>query len=71
MRPCRASSKAALHRAGDLARAAGADRVVVDLADRHQLGGRAGQEDLVGQVELGARDVALDDLDSRGRARSG
>ena len=37
------------------------DRVVVDLPDRHQLGGGPGQEDLVGQVELGAADVALGD----------
>jgi hypothetical protein len=34
--------------------------VVVDLADGHQLGGRAGEEDLLGEIELGARDVALD-----------
>ena len=39
-----------------------ADRVVVDLADRHELGGGAGEEHLVGEVELGARDVALDHL---------
>src|SRR3954468_14179616 len=32
----------ALDRAGDLARAAAADRVVVDLADRRQLGGGTG-----------------------------
>ena len=43
---------------------AGADRVVVDLAHRDELGRGAGQEDLVGQVELGARDVALDDLEA-------
>ena len=40
----------------------GADRVVVDLADRGQLGGGARHEDLVGEVELAAGDVALDDL---------
>ena len=51
----------ALHRARDLARLAGADRVVVDLTHRHQLGRRAGHVDLVGEVELGAREVALDD----------
>ena len=39
-----------------------ADRVVVDLAHRHELGRRAGDEDLVGQVQLGPRDVALDHL---------
>ena len=41
-----------------------ADRVVVDLAHRDELGGGAGHEDLVGEVELGARDVALDDLEA-------
>ena len=54
--------EAGLHRAGDGAGLAGADRVVVDLADGRQLGRGAGDEDLVGQVELGAGDVALDDL---------
>ena len=39
------------------------DRVVVDLAHGHQLGGGAGQEDLVREVELRAADVALDDLE--------
>jgi hypothetical protein len=34
--------------ARDLAGLAGADRVVVDLADRRQLGGGAGAVDLVG-----------------------
>ena len=29
-----------------------------------ELGGGAGHEDLVGEVELGARDVALDDLEA-------
>ena len=43
-------------------RRAVADREVVDLADRRQLGRGAGHEDLVGAVELAARDVALDDL---------
>ena len=38
-----------------------AEFVVVDLADRHQLGRGAVQEDLLGEVELRARDVALDD----------
>ena len=49
--------------ARDLAGDARADRVVVDLADRDELGGGAAEEDLVGEVELGAREVALDDLD--------
>ena len=48
----------------DLAGPALADRVVVDLADGDELGGGAGHEDLVGQVQLGARDVALDDLEA-------
>ena len=38
-----------------------ADRVVVDLAHGHELGGGPGHEDLVGEVQLGAGDVALDD----------
>src|SRR5205085_3648326 len=46
---------------GDRAAAALADRVVVDLADRRHLGGGAREEELVGAVELAARDVA--DLD--------
>ena len=53
-----------LDRARDLAGLAVADGVVVDLAHRHELGRGAGHEDLVGQVELGARDVALDDLEA-------
>ena len=54
----------ALHRARQLAGLAAADRVIVDLAHRHQLGRGAGHEQLVGQVELGARDVSLDDLEA-------
>ena len=34
--------------------------VIVDLAYRHQLGRRAGHEDLVGNEQLGAGDVAFD-----------
>src|ERR1700691_1519849 len=57
----------------DLAGPAGADRVVVDLAHGHELGRGPGHEDLLGQVQLGAGDVALDhrvaeiagDLDQR------
>ena len=59
-RPCRASSNLAWITLRDLARLA--ERVVVDLAHRHQLGGGAGEEHLVGEVELGAGDVALLDL---------
>src|SRR4051794_15269694 len=63
-----------LDRAGDLARLARADRPVVDLANGCQLGGGAGHEDLVGEVELIAGDLALlqleaevaRDLDRRG-----
>ena len=35
--------------------------MVVDLAYRHDLSSRARHENLVSQVHLGARDVALDD----------
>src|SRR3954467_6602233 len=52
----------ALDGARDLAGVALADRMVVDLAQRRELGGRAGDEHLVGEVELGAGDVALDHL---------
>ena len=54
---------------GDLA--GRAERVVVDLADRDQLGCGAGEEDLVGQIELGARDVALLDRVAEVARRSG
>ena len=36
--------------------------MVVDLPHRHQLGGRPGQEHLIGEVHLRPREVALDDL---------
>ena len=52
----------ALDRLRDRTRASGADHVVVDLANGHQLGGGSRQEDLVGEVQLGPREVALDDL---------
>src|SRR5205085_11884375 len=51
-----------LEPAGD--RPGRAEQVVVDLVDRADLGGRAGDEELVGGVELGPRDVALGDLDA-------
>src|SRR5665647_1887608 len=41
-----------------------ADEVVVDLADRHDLGGRAGEEELVGEHHVAARTRALADLDA-------
>ena len=46
-----------------------ADRVVVDLADGHDLGGGAGEEDLVGEDQVGAREVALVDLVAERRRR--
>ncbi len=51
-----------LQLAGDRAGSPGADRVVVDLAHRHQLRRRPGQEHLVGEIQLGARDVAFEHL---------
>ncbi len=39
---------------------------LVDRAHRRDLGGRAGQEHLVGDVQQLARDVLLDDLEPRG-----
>jgi hypothetical protein len=55
----------------DLPGGPGADLVVVHLADRDELGRGAREVDLVGEVELGAGDVALDELEARGRGRSG
>ena len=37
------------------------DELVVDLADRRHLGGRADHENLVGEIEVGADDRLLDD----------
>ena len=68
-RPCSASSNFAGDHLGDLP--GRLDRVVVDLAHRHQLGGGAGEEDLVGEVELGARRCRARPPCSRGRGRSG
>src|SRR5947209_48472 len=48
-----------LDRAGDLTRRPDLDPI--DRAHRRQLGGRAGQEHLVGERELGSSYVALDD----------
>src|SRR3982750_1145936 len=53
-----------LHARGQLAGFAGADRFAVDRADRRDLGGRAAHEELVAEVEIFARDVALDDFDA-------
>src|SRR5665647_1629512 len=41
-----------------------ADEVIVDLADRHHLRGRAGEEELVGEHHVAARKRALADLDA-------
>src|SRR4051812_3654987 len=70
--PLRVALRAAVQRvlelpldgARDLAGLAGADRAVVDLSHRRQLGRRAGHEHLVGEVELAAGDLALDDLEA-------
>src|SRR5437899_1244617 len=48
--------------AGDRPRLAGADGAVVHFADRRQLGGRAGHEHLVGDVELVAGEPFLHHL---------
>ena len=64
MRPCRASSNAVCTARVISPGLAAGDGVVVDLAHGHELGRGAGHEQLVGQVELGARDVALDDLEA-------
>ena len=45
--------------------------LVVDRAERRHLGGRAGHEHLVGEVEVGADQRLLDARGSRGPARSG
>src|SRR5690242_6741543 len=47
---------------GDLAGAAGADLAVVHLDQRDELGGGAGEERLVGQVQVRAHQRLLDDL---------
>src|SRR5665647_2870846 len=41
-----------------------ADEVIVDLADRHHLRGRAGEEELLGEHHVAARKRALADLDA-------
>src|SRR5580658_8719426 len=50
-----------LQLAGDRPRAAVADHPVIDRADRHDLGRRPGEKRLLGQVQVGAQEVA--DLD--------
>src|SRR5204862_6652150 len=51
----------AVELAGERAGAVRAQGDAVDLPDRRDLGGGAAEEDLVGDVELGAVDLALDD----------
>ena len=48
-----------------------ADLVIVDRPQRRHLGGGAAHEHLVGEIQVGADQVLLDDLVARGRARSG
>ena len=43
---------------------AAADRPVVDRRDRRHLDAGAGQEHLVGEVELGSVDPSLDDVEA-------
>src|SRR5262245_41170625 len=52
-----------LEAAGHRASGALADGAVIDLADRGDLGGGAGEEDLVGDVELVAGDRLLANID--------
>jgi hypothetical protein len=49
----------------DLPHATGADRPVVDARHRHRLHPGAGEEDLLGEIDLGAVDRPLDDLDAQ------
>src|SRR5690606_15717443 len=49
---------------GDRSAAAFADRAVVELADRRDLGGGSGEEGFVGAVHLVARDALLAHLDA-------
>src|SRR5688572_5132807 len=51
-----------LQPAGNRARVA--EDPVVHLPDGHDLGGRAGEEGLVGEVQVGADQVGLADLDA-------
>src|SRR4051812_28732276 len=39
-----------------------ANGAIVDLPDRCDLGGRPGEEDLIGEVQVGPNEVALDDV---------
>src|SRR5690606_41035335 len=55
-----------LRLAGDQTRLYGADRTIVDLADRRHLGGGASEEKLVGAVEVAPGEVRLPHLDAFG-----
>ncbi len=66
--PCTASKNRALQLLGDRAALAGADRAIVELADRRHLGGGAGEERLVGDVDVVARQALGAHLVARGRA---
>jgi hypothetical protein len=52
----------ALELFGDRAAAAGADLAVVEFADRRHLGGGAGEEGFVGDVDVVARQALRNDL---------
>src|SRR3546814_9962371 len=47
---------------GDRTATAFADRTIVDLANRRDFSGGAGEERLVGDIDLVARDASFDDL---------
>ena len=48
----------------DLAAFSGSDRDLVNRTDRRDLGGGAGEEKFVGQIERGALDGRFDDFDA-------
>src|SRR6187402_266204 len=53
-----------LQATGDRAALAVADLLAVDRADRRDFSGRAAHQDLIGEVEVLARQVAFDHLDT-------
>ena len=64
LRPLTMSKKRRLDLLGDRAARAGADLDAVEFADGRDFGGGAGEEGLVGDVDLVARDALLHDLDA-------
>ena len=64
VRPRHSLEERLLQLLGDRSALAIANLAVVDLADRRQLGGRAGQEDFVGDVEVVAGERGLDDFEA-------